>query len=120
MGRNTLSLALVLTAAVSSGLTSGCATKKYVRQRIDERVAPVEKQTGELAEVSRRNSSDIQRLNTEVSDARTRADRAQQTADSAQSAANEAGTRADRANQRVDQVARRDRRQQQDRHDRRL
>jgi OmpA-OmpF porin, OOP family len=105
MGRRKLSLALVLAAAVSTGLTSGCATKKYVRQRIDERVAPVEKQTGELAEVSRRNSSDIQRLNTEVSDARTRADRAQQTAESAQSAAGEASAKADRVNQRVDQVA---------------
>jgi outer membrane protein OmpA-like peptidoglycan-associated protein len=104
MGRRKLSLALILTAAVGSTLASGCATKKYVRQRIDERVAPVEKQTGELAEVSRRNSADIQRLNTEVSDARTRADRAQQTADSAQAAASEAGARADRVNQRVDQV----------------
>jgi OmpA-OmpF porin, OOP family len=99
-----LSLALMLTAAVGAGLTSGCATKKYVRQRIDERVAPVEKQTGELAEVSRRNSSDIQRLNSEVSDARTRADRAQQTADAAQSTAADAGARADRVNSRVDQV----------------
>jgi outer membrane protein OmpA-like peptidoglycan-associated protein len=98
-------LALILTAAASASLTSGCATKKYVRQRIDERVTPVEKQTGELAEVSRRNSSDIQRLSTEVSDARTRADRAQQTADAAQSAANDASARADRVNQRVDQVA---------------
>jgi outer membrane protein OmpA-like peptidoglycan-associated protein len=104
MRRRKLSLALALTAAVGASLASGCATKKYVRQRIDERVAPVEKQTGELAEVSRRNSSDIQRLTTEVSDARTRADRAQETADAARAAATEAGARADRVNQRVDQV----------------
>jgi len=85
-----------------SMLSYGCATKKYVRHRIDERVAPLESRTGELEGTSRRNSADIQRLNSEVSDAKARADRAQTTADSATAKATEAGQRADKVNQRVD------------------
>ena len=49
--KSVLALAVVLVATGASG----CATKKYVRQRIDERVAPVESRTGELEETSRRN-----------------------------------------------------------------
>jgi OOP family OmpA-OmpF porin len=104
MGRNKLSLAIFLAIAVGMVSASGCATRKYVRQHIDERVSPVEKRTDELEETSRRNSSDITRLGSEVSDARTRADRAQQAADTAQSSANQAGAKADQANQRVAEV----------------
>jgi outer membrane protein OmpA-like peptidoglycan-associated protein len=95
---------LLLTIILGTTLSYGCATKKYVRQRIDERVAPLESRTGELEETSRRNSADIQRLNTEVGDARARADRAQTTADSATAKAVDATNRADRVNTRVDTI----------------
>jgi outer membrane protein OmpA-like peptidoglycan-associated protein len=98
-------LGLVALAAVVA--VSGCATKKYVRQRIDERVAPVEGRTGELEETSRRNSADIQRLSTEVADARTRADQAQASADRAQTSADTARTTAVEATNRADTVNRR-------------
>jgi outer membrane protein OmpA-like peptidoglycan-associated protein len=102
MTRKPIAIALVILVGVSFG--SGCATKKYVRQRIDERVAPIEGRTGELEETSRRNSADIQRLGTEVADARGRADRAQESATAAQTTANDAVSRADTANRRVGEL----------------
>jgi OmpA-OmpF porin, OOP family len=79
----------------------GCATKKYARNRINERVTPLEQRAGELEETSRRNSQDIGRLGTDVNDVRGRADRAQSQADSALSRADEANTRAGSAEQSV-------------------
>lgn len=105
MVRKTLSLALIAVAATGLAGVSGCATKKYVRQRVDERVTPVENRTSELEETSRRNSADISRLGGEVTDARSRADRAQAAADAAQSSANSAAASADQANKRVGEVS---------------
>jgi outer membrane protein OmpA-like peptidoglycan-associated protein len=104
MRHNKLSLAILLAVAVGTVLASGCATKKYVRQRIDERVAPLENRTGELEETSRRNSSEISRLSTEVTDARTRADKAQQSATAAQNTANNAVSGVENVGRRVDEV----------------
>lgn len=67
--------------------TAGCATKKYVRKSIDERLQPVQNKVTELEETSRRNTQDIKALDTRltaaVDDARSRADRAQAAADQA-------------------------------------
>jgi OmpA-OmpF porin, OOP family len=79
----------------------GCATKKYARNRINERVTPLEQRTGELEETSRRNSQDLGRLDTDVTDVRGRADRAQSQADTALGRAEEANTRAGSAEQSV-------------------
>jgi outer membrane protein OmpA-like peptidoglycan-associated protein len=95
---------MLLAVVLGTSLSYGCATKKYVRNRIDERVAPLESRTGELEETSRRNSADITRLNGEVTDARARADRAQTTADAATAKATEVGTRVDKVNTRVDTI----------------
>lgn len=84
-------VALGLALAVS--LASGCATKKYVRNRINERATPLENRTGELEETSRRNTQDISRLSREVEDVRLRADRAQESADRAAGSAEQANTR---------------------------
>lgn len=66
---------------------AGCATKKYVRKTVDERLQPVENKVTELEETSRRNTQDIKALDTRltaaVDDARSRADRAQTSADQA-------------------------------------
>ena len=51
---------------------TGCATKKYVRNRIAERVTPVENRTTELEETSRRNTQQIGELRSPPS-RRTRA-----------------------------------------------
>ena len=72
---------------------NGCATKKYVRNRVNERATPLENRTGELEETSRRNTQDISRISREVEDVRGRADRAQQQADRAASSAEQANTR---------------------------
>ena len=78
-------------AALISG--SSCATKKYVRERVNERVTPLENRTGELEETSRRNTQEISRISRDVEEVRGRADRAQQAADRAASAAEQANTR---------------------------
>jgi outer membrane protein OmpA-like peptidoglycan-associated protein len=82
-----------LLMAVGVAFESGCATKKYVRNRVAERVTPLENRTGELEETSRRSTQQIGELRTGVDDARMRADRAQSTADRASSSAEQANTR---------------------------
>lgn len=85
-------------------LGTGCATKKYARNRINERVAPLEQRTGELEETSRRNSQDIGRLDQNIQEVRGRADRAQNQADSALAKAEQANSRADSAEQSVNDL----------------
>jgi len=79
----------------------GCATKKYARNRVNERVTPLEQRTGGLEETSRRNSQDIGRIGTDINDVRGRADRAQSQADTAMGRAEEANTRAGNVDQSV-------------------
>lgn len=81
--------------------STACATKKYARTKVNERVEPLEQRTGELEETSRRNSQDIGALNSNVKDVRGRADRAQAQADTALARANEVNTRADGIEQNV-------------------
>ena len=71
----------------------GCATKKYARNRINERVTPVEQRTGELEETSRRNTQDIGRVGGDITEVRGRVDRAQTQADAALGRADEADKR---------------------------
>ena len=80
-----------IAVAVMSG--SACATKKYARNRVNERVTPLENRTGELEETSRRNTQDISRIGRDVEDVRLRTERAQQQADRAASAAEQANSR---------------------------
>src|SRR6201999_1837525 len=86
-----LTVALMLIVGVF--LESGCATKKYVRNRVDERATPLENRTGELEETSRRNTQDISHIRADVTEVGNRTDRAQQTADKAASSAEQANTR---------------------------
>jgi outer membrane protein OmpA-like peptidoglycan-associated protein len=86
-----VTVALLMAFAVV--FESGCATKKYVRNRVAERVTPLENRTGELEETSRRNTQQIGELRTGIDDVRSRADRAQTTADQAASSAEQASTR---------------------------
>src|SRR3977135_2885041 len=79
----------------------GCATRKYVRNTVGERVTPLEQRTGELEETSRRSSQDLGRLSTDITDVKGRADRAQSQADTALGRANEANTRVNGAEQSV-------------------
>ena len=94
-------VALVLVIGV---FESGCATKKYVRNRVAERATPLENRTSELEETSRRNTQSIGELRTGVDDVRGRADRAQQTADSAASSAEQANTRVTGIERNVDEL----------------
>jgi outer membrane protein OmpA-like peptidoglycan-associated protein len=95
-----LPLLTVLAVALGTG-AFGCATKKYVRNRVNERVTPLENRTGELEETSRRNTQDISRLTSEVAEVRGRADRAQAQADAAVNRAESASQRAGSAEQAV-------------------
>ncbi|HLG17015.1 MAG TPA: OmpA family protein [Blastocatellia bacterium] len=92
---------LIAFAAIGS---AGCATKKFVRARVNERVTPLENRTGELEETSRRNSQDISRLNDAVTEVRGRADRAQTQADTALTRAEEASNRAGAAEHSVGEL----------------
>jgi outer membrane protein OmpA-like peptidoglycan-associated protein len=103
MIKNRITALLVLGALVALGAT-GCATKKYARNRVNERVTPLEQRTGELEETSRRNTQDIARLGEDVADVRGRADRAQSQADTALTRANEANTRVTSAEQSVGEL----------------
>jgi len=95
-------LAILIALATVVALSAiGCATKKYARTQISERVTPLEHRTGELEETSRRNTQDIGRLTTEITDVRGRADRAQSQADTALSRADQANTRVTGAEQSV-------------------
>ena len=84
---------LTIGLAVLLSLATGCATKKYVRNRVGERATPLESRTGELEETSRRDTQEISRISRDVEDVRGRADRAQQQADRAASSAEQANTR---------------------------
>jgi outer membrane protein OmpA-like peptidoglycan-associated protein len=84
---------VTLLTALVIAFESGCATKKYVRNRVAERVTPLESRTGELEETSRRNTQQIGELRSGVEDVRGRADRAQTTADRASATAEQANTR---------------------------
>ncbi|MEK6409306.1 MAG: OmpA family protein [Acidobacteriota bacterium] len=99
--RFTILIALTTVVTFSS---IGCATKKYVRNRVSERVTPLEQRTGELEETSRRNSQDIGRLSTDITDVRGRADRAQSQADTALTRADEANSRVNGAEQSVNDL----------------
>ena len=85
-----IAVASIALAVIPAG---GCATKKYVRNRVNERVTPLESRTGELEETSRRNTQEIGRLSRDIEDVRQRTDRAQQQADRAASSAEQANTR---------------------------
>lgn len=84
--------------------SSACATKKYARNRINERVTPLENRTGELEETSRRNTQDIGRISQDITDVRGRADRAQVQADAAIARAEEASTRASSVEQSLSDI----------------
>lgn len=88
-----------IAAAVLLG--NACATKKYVRNRVNERATPLESRTGELEETSRRNTQDIGKLGHDIEDVRQRTDRAQQQADRAASSAEQANTRVNGVEQTV-------------------
>src|SRR5215831_15347899 len=92
---------IIAFAAIVVLSSAGCATKKYVRNRISERVTPLENRTGELEETSRRNTQDISRLSADITDVRGRADRAQSQATAATARAEEANNRAGAAEQSV-------------------
>jgi peptidoglycan-associated lipoprotein len=83
----------IISIAVAVMCGSACATKKYVRNRVNERVTPLENRTGELEETSRRNTQDISRIGRDLDEVRLRTERAQQQADRAASAAEQANTR---------------------------
>lgn len=95
---------LIAFAAMAVLISAGCATKKYARNQISARITPLENRTGELEETSRRNTQDIARLSTDITDVKGKADRAQSQADSALSKADQANTRVNGAEQSVNDL----------------
>src|SRR5437870_2858420 len=99
-------LLLVSILAILIPLTfggSGCSTKKYVRQTVNERVTPLEGRTQELEETVRRNTQDIrgvdERLSKRIDDVTGRVERAQATAETANTRAVAADENAKRADE---------------------
>lgn len=82
----------------------GCATKKYTRNAVNQRVTPLEQRTGELEETSRRNTQDIAKLNQDLEDTKGRVDRAQNQADNALAMANKANGGVDNAERSVNEL----------------
>jgi outer membrane protein OmpA-like peptidoglycan-associated protein len=101
MRRITLVLIVTLVSVLGA---SACATRKYARNQVNERVTPLEHRAGELEETSRRNSQDIGKLNEGLKDVQGATDRAQQQADSAAQRADQANTRAGAAEQSVNDL----------------
>ncbi|MEW6732792.1 MAG: OmpA family protein [Acidobacteriota bacterium] len=103
-----LPIILLIVASVLTLTGTGCATKKYVRRTVDERVTPLEGRTQELEETVRRNTQDIRevddRLSKRIEGVSTRVDKAQATADTAIVKAAEADEHAGRAEQRVEDL----------------
>jgi outer membrane protein OmpA-like peptidoglycan-associated protein len=103
-------LPIIILAIVSlfTIMGSGCATKKYVRQTVNERVTPLEGRTQELEETVRRNTQDIRelddRLSKRIDDVSERTDRAQISADEAKSRADAADQHAARAETRIEDL----------------
>ncbi|MBL8148392.1 MAG: OmpA family protein [Blastocatellia bacterium] len=100
-----LFIAILITFTIAG---TGCATKKYVRQTVNERVTPLEGRTQELEETVRRNTQEIRdvedRLSKRIDDVGVKVDRAQSTADSANARAEAADLRAAGAEQRVEDL----------------
>jgi outer membrane protein OmpA-like peptidoglycan-associated protein len=95
-------IAVAMALSILVILTStACATKKYARNRINERVTPLEARTGELEETSRRNSQEIARIGENVTEVRGRVERAQSQADAALARAEEAGNKAENVEQNI-------------------
>lgn len=98
-----LPVVIMLAVVVFTMAGSGCATKKYVRQTINERVTPLEGRTAELEETVRRNTQSIRevddRLSRRIDDVSGRADRAQATAEDARNRADTANTLAVKADE---------------------
>jgi outer membrane protein OmpA-like peptidoglycan-associated protein len=86
-------IAVMLVMGVPVAFQTGCATKKYVRNKVAERVQPLENRTTELEETSRRNSQQIGELNSGLTDVRGRTAKAQETADRASASAEQANSR---------------------------
>jgi outer membrane protein OmpA-like peptidoglycan-associated protein len=84
---------IIAVMAFTLAFETGCATKKYVRNRVAERVEPLENRTTELEETSRRNTQQIGELRAGIDDVSARAERAQSTADRAAASAEQASTR---------------------------
>jgi outer membrane protein OmpA-like peptidoglycan-associated protein len=105
-----LPIIILATIAIFALVGNGCATKKYVRQTVNERVTPLEGRTQELEETVRRNTGDIksldERLTKEIAGVDAKADKAQQTADAANQQALVAKNAADAAANRAEQVNR--------------
>ncbi len=104
------SLSLCLLAATAVAFGPACATKKYVRTTVDERVAPLEGRTEELEQSVARNTSAIRDLDTRLSaridTVSERAEEANTRAQAAERKAEEAQLGVERANTRLTETAR--------------
>jgi outer membrane protein OmpA-like peptidoglycan-associated protein len=100
----TILLTILAISAFIVFATSACATRKYARNRVNERVTPLEQRTGELEETSRRNTQDISTLNAGVKDVSGRVDRAQAQANTALARADAANSRAGSVEQSVSEL----------------
>lgn len=96
MSRRLITLMLLAVSVMFVG--QACATKKYVRKTIEERVAPLEGRTAELEQSVARNTSAIKEVDERLS---RRIDTVNEKADAAQRAAEEADRKAREADQKA-------------------
>jgi outer membrane protein OmpA-like peptidoglycan-associated protein len=84
--------------------SSACATKKYARTQVNDRVTPLERRTAEIEETTRRSNQDIAKVNQGIQDVRQETDRVQSQADRAQSKADQADSRASAVERSIDDL----------------
>lgn len=94
--------AVIGAAAILSFASAGCATKKYVRNSVNDAVAPVQKQTADLQKKTADNTTAIGDLDRSVAKVDERAMEADRKATAAGEAAARANDAATQAGQRAD------------------
>lgn len=101
---------LCLAAAVAVFFGQACATKKFVRKTLDERVAPLEGRTAELEQSVARNTSSIKevdsRLSARIDTVSAKAEEANTRAQTAERKAEEAQVGVEKTNTRLTETAR--------------
>jgi OOP family OmpA-OmpF porin len=104
---NTTLLVLAAGTLLSSGLNSGCATKKYVRNTVDpvnSKVDQVASQTNQQGQTLDATRKDVAQNQQDISATRETARAADARAGDAMNAANAAGSQADQANRGLNEL----------------
>jgi outer membrane protein OmpA-like peptidoglycan-associated protein len=86
----------------AAALFSGCATKKYVQQHVQQQVDPVQGKLNQVSDEANKTAADLQQTNQNVAKNTQAISATDEKATAADRRAGDAGNRADRAQQKAD------------------